>query len=78
MTATFMPLGVVSTTNRVEGNESDIERAPLVPFDAIDFYFEEITRRTTSEWALCKQPGQGIQRDCMGSSHNSTETKTNA
>ena len=78
MTTTFMPIDVVSTTNQVEGNESDIERAPFVPFDGIDFHFEEITRRTAFQWALCKQPGQGTQRDCMSCSHHSTETKTNA
>ena len=78
MTTTFMPVDVVSTTSLVEGNESDIERAPFVPFDGIDFYFEEITRRTASEWAvrvihprIAQQACKGFHGKEVGVLHNS-------
>ena len=80
MTTTFMPIDVVSTTNQVEGNESDIERAPFVPFDGIDFYFEEIARRTapripylsrlvqrtTRQWSVCVVETCIAQKSCKG------------
>ena len=80
MATTFMPIDVVSTTNQVVGNESDIERAPFVPFDGIDFYFEEITRRTaphipylsrlvqrtTRQWSVCVVETCVAQKACKG------------
>ena len=66
MATTFMPIDVVSTTNQVEGNESDIERAPFVPFDGIDFHFEEITRRTASQWAVGVIQPRIAQQACKG------------
>ena len=80
MTATFMPADVVSKTNPVAGNEADIERAPLVPFDGIDFYIDEITRRTapripylsrlvqrtTRQWSVCVVETCIAQKSCKG------------
>lgn len=80
MTTTFMPAHVDSTTNQVEGNVGDIEWAPLVPFDGIDFYIDEITRhtapripylsrllqRTTRQWSVCVVETCVAQKSCKG------------
>ena len=75
-----MPIDVVSTTNQVEGNESDIERAPFVDFDGINLWSEEITRRaapripylsrlvqrTTRQWSVCVVETCIAQKSCKG------------
>ena len=81
MTATFMPIPcVVSKTNPVAGNEADAGWAPLVPFDGVDFVFDEITRctapripylsrllqRTTRQWSVCVIETCVAQKSCKG------------
>ena len=75
-----MPARVVSKTNQVAGNEGDIERAPFVPFDGLDFLIEEITRRTTPripylsrllqrtnrQWSVCVVETCVAQKSCKG------------
>ena len=77
MTATFMPVDVDSTTSLVEGNESDIERAP----DYIDAanaaldrrdaairipYLSRLLQRTNRQWSVCVVETCIAQQTCKG------------